>query len=692
MALVRRRIQTRLLLLGLIVLNFSVLSFTLDKAHAHGVTNPWVHQRIAEKALDVWVDCPVEIKNHASNDVTVYLDWILPAKYNPENGDDIITGSGEEDRAWNNILWPNLFPPDDNEYRNGWMEHFWNPDVPNVDNYLGSNGYCGSNYTDGYNKGLVFNGAPYDSTYRLAQDLWDNKVIRLYKEGKQENNPDKIKEAYYWLGRVAHLLTDMTVPAHVHLLAHPDIPIVPPEWDDYFETYFDQESKILKYVNEPIKPEYRFESLPNLSDFDWSRVHSSPSNLFKLFWYTAQKTQYYASRSEGVLSLQDGNMTYQTINGDTDHFRVSLWNGDLWNNEAVTIIGNPADIPANLEKMADALIPHAMKAVAGLYRLFWIETRKVFSFPDAVNSARFSPDGTQILTGCRNDGVVTLWLSKTGERIRQFNNQGQVCEAFFSPDGRQIVVTTAFEEKINFYDKDSGLLLNTINNAAQVTGAKISSDRSKIVAGRGWSAGANLFNINTGEIIKQFPQPPGCSGAKFHPNDNLVLTFGGWSSPICLWNLEGALIREFQGGSPWVISADFSPDGNLMVTGTDAGGTSVNVWDVHTGNLIMSFETDLGHVPAVKFSPDGKKIGAATGNWQDPWVVGKAQLWDIKTKTLLATFEGHSAALTDIDFSPDGKQLLTSSFDGTAILWDISDLKIQPNQVSQAINILLLSD
>jgi hypothetical protein len=37
-------------------------------------------------------------------------------------------------------------------------------------------------------------------------------------------------------------------------------------------------------------------------------------------------------------------------------------------------VGVPAEVEAKLPQMADALIPHALRAVAGLYRLFWLET------------------------------------------------------------------------------------------------------------------------------------------------------------------------------------------------------------------------------------------------------------------------------------------------------------------------------
>jgi outer membrane protein assembly factor BamB len=387
---------------------------------AHGIASPPTHQHIAKEALKVWQDCPSEIINHAQKPIDTKLCDQCFAGYAP--GKDIIIGSGEEDKEINPLpYWvKDPFSGElggcsaneighelcgENEGRNGFMEHFWNPDVPNVGGYN-----CNSvSFTDNlYNQGLPADrvssavvqppgNGHWDSAYRLAQDLWDNKVIKLYREGKWENNQVKIDQSYYWLGRVAHLLADITVPAHVHLLTHaPDIPILSTDWADYYESFFNQfTTEILQQTFSAdlyVGKEYRFEELPNLSNFNWQEVHYRPSNLFRLFWYTAQKTQYYASSNTLGSSKANGNPTYKPIDGGPDR----TFDPPLWYKEAPTIISNPEDIRDNLPQMAAALIPHAMKAVAGLYRLFWFEANAIKFGPayGVVHSPAIGFDGT----------------------------------------------------------------------------------------------------------------------------------------------------------------------------------------------------------------------------------------------------------------------------------------------------------
>mmetsp|Transcript_107535 Transcript_107535/g.270418 ORF Transcript_107535/g.270418 Transcript_107535/m.270418 type:complete len:108 (-) Transcript_107535:31-354(-) len=49
------------------------------------------------------------------------------------------------------------------------------------------------------------------------------------------------------------------------------------------------------------------------------------------------------------------------------------------------------------------------------------------------------------------------------------------------------------------------------------------------------------------------------------------------------------------------------------------------------------------------------------------WV---AKLWDANSGKHMRTLCGHEGELSSAVFSPDGQQVLTSSLDGTARLWD----------------------
>ena len=86
------------------------------------------------------------------------------------------------------------------------------------------------------------------------------------------------------------------------------------------------------------------------------------------------------------------------------------------------------------------------------------------------------------------------------------------------------------------------------------------------------------------------------------------------------------------------------------------------------GNLPPVRTLGFGDVRSVVFSPDGRYLAVGTDGGSS------VQLIDTSSWQVIRTFEGHTLAVTSVAFSPDGKILASGSDDGTIKLWDISDL------------------
>lgn len=300
--------------LGFVILIFmlttaSVLAYSPDPPN-------YVHQYITNQSRNVWPLIPYEIKTH----LNASLDNSLGSG-TYDTGEDIISGSGEEDRPFFNVRF-----------------HLWDPDVPNfVD-------------VGDYNNGVY----GFKSNYQNALGIWKTKVIPLYLKGE-------INESYYWLGRVTHLLEDLTVPAHSHNDDHNSI--VFKSNADTFEEY--AKKVFTNYSGKDYSGNfYRYEDLPNMTAANWSEVDAKDKNqieLFRLFWFTSQRAQYFASDDK------QRNDYYVNLSGVQKTFNPSLWSG-----ENVNLTANTSDqITTHLNDISNAEIPHAMRAVAGLYRLFW---------------------------------------------------------------------------------------------------------------------------------------------------------------------------------------------------------------------------------------------------------------------------------------------------------------------------------
>ena len=111
-------------------------------------------------------------------------------------------------------------------------------------------------------------------------------------------------------------------------------------------------------------------------------------------------------------------------------------------------------------------------------------------------------------------------------------------------------------------------------------------------------------------------------------------------------------------------------DSKRLATSGDDGAT--RIWDVLTGQELLVLQ---GHTTnyspgsyiigasAVAFSPNGAKLAAGgTDN--------KAMVWDLESGEVLLTLVDHQGDISDVVFSPDGTRLVTASIDATAKVWD----------------------
>ena len=85
------------------------------------------------------------------------------------------------------------------------------------------------------------------------------------------------------------------------------------------------------------------------------------------------------------------------------------------------------------------------------------------------------------------------------------------------------------------------------------------------------------------------------------------------------------------------------------------------------------FGYELGSfaINCLDISPDGNTLAIGRDR-------GDVILWDIPNKNLIRIISGHQSTVTDIQFSPKGDLLLSTSRDGTARIWDLTDSRKLP--------------
>ena len=108
-------------------------------------------------------------------------------------------------------------------------------------------------------------------------------------------------------------------------------------------------------------------------------------------------------------------------------------------------------------------------------------------------------------------------------------------------------------------------------------------------------------------------------------------------------------------------SVAFSPDGTRLATAGDDG--MAKVWELATGNPVLTLAAHNGEVWSIAWSGDGKRLATAGAD-------GMAKVWDTATGKATLILAGHTAAVQAVVFSQDGTRLATASDDTTSRVWD----------------------
>lgn len=106
----------------------------------------------------------------------------------------------------------------------------------------------------------------------------------------------------------------------------------------------------------------------------------------------------------------------------------------------------------------------------------------------------------------------------------------------------------------------------------------------------------------------------------------------------------------------------WSPDGVQLAVSSRTG---IYFYDSTKFELLRSINLNTP-ITIIDFSPNGQIIASGTP------LHGIIQLWDPISGVEIRSLNGHSSDIRDIKFSPNGQILVSTSFDGTVLIWDIN--------------------
>jgi WD40 repeat protein len=144
-------------------------------------------------------------------------------------------------------------------------------------------------------------------------------------------------------------------------------------------------------------------------------------------------------------------------------------------------------------------------------------------------------------------------------------------------------------------------------------------------------------------------------------------------------------VSTFDSKSISVWGVSFSPDGKRLAAATGYYSSrepgEVRVWDKTDGRELFLFKGHTDCVWSVSFSLDGRRLVSASGAYSSKGPgSGEVKIWEMITGQELGTLSGHNSTIYSAAFSPCGRRLATASADGTVKIWDGTPLAETPGR------------
>jgi WD40 repeat protein len=328
--------------------------------------------------------------------------------------------------------------------------------------------------------------------------------------------------------------------------------------------------------------------------------------------------------------------------------------------------------------------------------------------------------------GCRAisasaDRTLRVWDLETGQMLRMLQgHMASVTAVAVTPDGRH-AVSASEDRTLRVWDLETGETSKTIQaHVRSVTAVAVGFDGRVVSASTDrtlcvWDLAGQTepsFEGHTGSINVVATQPDGrraisasddgtlrvwdsetgrtlrtleghtgsVDAVAIHPDGRRAIS-GSRDATLRVWDLEtGKTLRTLEGqrgyshsieawakqldlrGTYSVTAVAVTPDGRNAISALE--DTTLQVWDLETGQMLRVLEGHMGSVTAVALTPEGRQAVSASED-------RTLRVWDLGTGQTLYTLEGHTGQVHDVAVTPDGRHAVSASGDRTLRVWDL---------------------
>jgi len=277
--------------------------------------------------------------------------------------------------------------------------------------------------------------------------------------------------------------------------------------------------------------------------------------------------------------------------------------------------------------------------------------------------------GRRLIAGSGGDHSVVLWSPATGAELSRIKLDNDVDQVRWNPLAERLLVHTGWWHQWAVVSTAKDAL--KVQTSAELRGTKTqqvawspdgklallvgidevevwSADKAAVI---GWIQ-MNDLEIAEGSLLPGGKEVLLCGRSK---EDKLgyAAIYRVQSSP----RAAGKPVRVLEDNTERVDHCTVSADGRWYATTTDDGV------DLHSSGAAPPRHLHVGAVGALAF--DHRSLYLAAGT-----TTGMVGLWHVKVLTDSSQLQGHAAGLVSVQWGFDNIELLTSSADGTAIIWN----------------------
>jgi len=247
------------------------------------------------------------------------------------------------------------------------------------------------------------------------------------------------------------------------------------------------------------------------------------------------------------------------------------------------------------------------------------------------------------------------------------------------------LASSSEDATIKVWDSESGELERTLKghiNAVQAvafdaSGAHLASCSADLTI--------KVWNTGTWECIKTLKgHDHNVTGVVFTPSGDHLISCSR-DKTIRVWELQtGYCTKTLEGHEEWVRKVIVSDDGATIASCSN--DQTIRLWSFSTGECVQVLRDHSHVVENIAFSPancalvdfvdKARRLQSTSGKFLASASRDRSiKVWDVVTGQLLMTLLGHDNWVRAVIFHPNGKHLLSVSDDKSIRVWELKEVR-----------------